>query len=353
MLNKSIIFKFNPYIVSGYSKIIDTIIQSFINKKIDFYLLVDNIKDTKYSKYFRPITKEVLTNSIELVVSRLTTDVYNKNYLLLPNSHSLKYVFTMWESTKLECGISNLLNDVNTRVIVPNEWNKDNFLKDNINCPIYKVPLGINDNLFYYTLPKNKSSFIFGCGEGQHQQRKRILYTIECFCKAFPPDIKNVELHVKTDSRQFKLFPKYTDNRIKIFFDYIPENKMISFYENIDVFVSLSYAEGWGFMQHESMMCGRPVMSVNYGGITEFFDSNVGIDIEYTEELASDIYASTNGYWANTIEKDVIKKLKYCYNNQLLIKNKGLLSYNKVKHFTETNMITQLLNILEHDGKNS
>jgi glycosyltransferase involved in cell wall biosynthesis len=333
-MNKSVIFKSPSNSISGYSKIIDLFIRNFYKENIDLYLMMENFDDKKYQKYIRKITKEIINNSIEFVVCPLSTNNYNKNYLLNPNSNCLKYIFTMWESTNLEYGISKIINQINNTIIVPSEWNKINFLINGISCPIHTVPLGINDEIFFYKPPHNNSKFIFGCGEGQSQLRKRLNYTIECFCKAFPPKIKDVELHVKIDYNQYHNFPKYTDNRIKIIFEHIPEEKMIGFYENIDVFVSLAYSEGWGLMQHEAMMCGRPVMSTNYGGITEFFDSDVGIELQYNEELSGGMYASTNGFWASVIEKDVIEKLRYCYNNRNIISNKGLLSHNKVKHLT-------------------
>lgn len=347
-MNKSVIFKSPSNTISGYSKIIDLFIRNFSERPdIDFYLMLEYFDSPKYSKYLKQITRDIINQSIEFVVCPLSTNNYNKNYLLNPNFNCQKYIFTMWESTNLEYGIPEKINQTNNNVLVPSEWNRINFINNGISCPIHVVPLGINEKLFFYKPPHKKSKFVFGCGEGQNQIRKRLDYTIECFCKAFPPKIKDVELHVKIDHRQYQDFPKYTDNRIKIIFEHLSDENMINFYENLDVFVSLAYSEGWGLMQHESMMCGRPVMSVNYGGIAEFFDSNVGIELQYHEELSGGMYASTNGFWASVIEEDVIEKFRYCYNNQNIVLNKGLLSHNKVKHLTEQNTINHIIKIFE------
>lgn len=343
--HRSIIFKSPSHIVSGYSKVIDVFIRHFIKRNTNFYLMMDNFSKPEYIKYNKPITKSVIKNSLEFVVCPLSTNHYNKNHLLNPNLYSTKYIFTMWESTNLEYGIAEKINFNNNVLLVPSEWNRQNFINDGVQCPVYIIPLGINPKYFYFKPPHNNSKFIFGCGVGQSQLRKRLEYTIECFCKAFPPCIKDVELHVKIDPNSQHDFPKYTDDRVKILFNYIPESEMISFYENIDVFVSLAYAEGWGLMQHESMMVGRPVMSVNYGGITEFFNSEVGIELEYQEELSKGMYSSTNGFWANVIEKDVIEKFRYCYNNKSVMTNKGLLSHNKVKNLTEENMMDKIFEV--------
>jgi len=343
---RSIIFKSPVNVVSGYSKIIDLFIRNFIKKNVDLYLATE-LENSKYSHLIKTITRSVMNNSSEFVVCPLSTSNSNKNHLLNPNLNNIKYIFTMWESTNLEYGTSEKVNHNNNVILTPSDWNRKNFIDNGIKCPIYLIPLGVDPNHFYYKPPHNNSKFVFGCGEGQSQLRKRLEYTIECFCRSFPSHIKDVELHVKIDPKKYDDFPRYTDKRIKVFFNHLPENEMISFYENIDVFVSLAYSEGWGLMQHESMMVGRPVMSINYGGITEFFNPEVGIELEYQEELAKGMYLSTNGFWASAKKEDIIEKFRYCYNNQSVIRNKGLLSYDKVKLLTEENTMNAIFEVFD------
>jgi glycosyltransferase involved in cell wall biosynthesis len=343
-----LLFKSPLNTISGYGKIIDVFIRNFLLRGVDLYILpTDTNVVGKYASLIRSVGRDLLLSTDEFVVCPLSLDFQLKNHLLNSNLKRKKFIYTMWESSQLDAMVVNRFNHPNNRILVPSNWNRINFLQSGTTSPIYVVPLGINPNTFFYRPPHTESKMVFGCGEAQNQTRKRLEYTIECFCKAFNPKIKDVELRVKIDIKQYSSFPRYADSRIKIIFDDYTEEKMADYYASLDVFVSLSYSEGWGLMQHEAMMCGRPVMAANYGGITEFFDEHVGIPIDYEEELALGMYGPTEGFWAKVNEKSVVENFRYCYNNKSKIIEKGLLSNKKVSHLTEENTVDNLLRIIK------
>ncbi len=166
--------------------------------------------------------------------------------------------------------------------------------------PIEVVPLGINQDVFRYR-PFNgefPEVLTFGAaGRMAHGGvRKGINEVIAAFLAAFPKKIKDVRLRVKC-------FPdcpvsKVKDPRIEIVQACLSDAQLADWFGSLNCFVSAARAEGWGLMQHQSMSMGRPVASVKFGGVTEFFDERVGYALPFTLEPAKLAYAGC-GHWAD------------------------------------------------------
>lgn len=61
------------------------------------------------------------------------------------------------------------------------------------------------------------------------------------------------------------------------FIDSVDREKMVDFYNNCDVFVSTSIAEGFQVSILEAMACGKPVVSTAHGGVEDIMSDENGI----------------------------------------------------------------------------
>lgn len=268
----------------------------------------------------------------------------------LPTPGKKTAYFTMWETTKLPPQCATLINKANV-TIVPCHWNATILSACGVTTPIRVVPLGVHEKIFHWKrYPEEDAPFTFGAaGRMAHGGvRKGINEVIEAFRKAFPPSVTNVRLKIKC-------FPdcpvhKIPDSRIEITQAYLSDEQMADWYASLNVFVSAARGEGWGLMQHQAMACGRPVMSVNFGGVTEFFDPELGFSLPFDYELAGGSYKGC-GHWAVAREKDMIQLMRDAVemdrNTHI---NKGMFAALAVKHLTWDNHSRQLVKVLEEFG---
>lgn len=247
--------------------------------------------------------------------------------------------FTMWESSRIRPAWANLLNE-NRAVMVPNKWNRNNFIRDGVKTPIHVVPLCVDTSIYEYSTP-HEGPFVVGCGGNLTDSgiRKKLEETVYLFSKAFPTE-KDVRLRVKVNQA---VFPRFSDPRIEVVRDFISQEELRDWYHSIHVFASLSNAEGWGLMQHQAMACGRPVIAAKYAGLAEFFDESVGYPVTFEEVWARGFYQNSGGLWAECNPQDFIDKLKWCYKHRNDTAEKGKLAAVRAAEFSVENMINKLM----------
>ncbi|MCL2156514.1 MAG: glycosyltransferase [Methanobrevibacter sp.] len=129
---------------------------------------------------------------------------------------------------------------------------------DNINIIKYAI-----DDKYH---PKFIKNDIFTIGTvSVLESRKRIDILIEAFLEA---NIENSQLLIggsggmKTKLKELA----NNDSRIK-FLGFIPDEKMVDFYNSLDVFVFPTILEGYGLPIVEAMACGKPVITLEDGFI--------------------------------------------------------------------------------------
>jgi glycosyltransferase involved in cell wall biosynthesis len=204
--------------------------------------------------------------------------------------------FTMWETNKIQ---QQWVTNFNKRraLIVPCEWNRDIFTACGVNIPIHKCNLGVDTSIFCPIKELNdtkREHFTFGCG-GQHYgknwSRKNLPLVLEAFEKL---QGDNLRLIVKTGK-----LGDLTSSDPRVSFEnchFTPE-ELARWFHSLDCFVSASSTEGWGLFQQQALACGVPLLSVNYGGVSEFFrPPNDGWELDYTNEHPSAFYKGA-GKW--------------------------------------------------------
>lgn len=253
----------------------------------------------------------------------------------------------MWETTKLPQGAVSCLNRARC-VIVPSTWNKQCFEACGVKVPIHVVPLGINTDVFRPQPMKMTGPCVFGAaGRMAHGGvRKGINQVIEAFQQAFPGK-EDVRLHIK-GFPDCDILP-VTDPRIKVTKEYMSEEALAKWFAGLTCFVSAAKGEGWGLMQHQAMAVGRPIISIVFGGVAEFFEPKLGYRVRYRLAPASGHYVNC-GDWAEPSQNDLIRQMRGVFSNRKTAKARGLKASAAVNLFTWEAANQQLVKVLKSVG---
>jgi glycosyltransferase involved in cell wall biosynthesis/ADP-heptose:LPS heptosyltransferase len=234
---------------------------------------------------------------------------------------------TMWETTRLPANGVDYLNMAEC-VIVPCRWNAENFTAQGVIRPIYQVPLGIDTGLYKYSPMELSGPCVFGAAGrlSSGGVRKGLDRVIDAFLAAFPSE-PDVRLHVKAfpDCP----LPTVQDPRIMILQQYLNERQMAQWYRSITCFVSAATGEAWGLMQHQALATGRPIISVNYGGVQEFFNKDIGYPLDFELVPADKFYANC-GLWAWPSDASLVQRMRQVYENRAEAEEKGRLGARQV-----------------------
>ena len=252
---------------------------------------------------------------------------------------------TMWESTRLPAqSVVNLNNCIG--VIVPSEWQQSVFSAQGVDTPIYKVPMGCRTELFKYTPKQEKDFFLFGAA-GRTMAggcRKQIPDVVDAFQLAFDGR-DDVRLEIKCYPEDPDIAVE--DDRIELKREFWAPEQLAEWYRTIDCFVSASRGEGWGLMQHEAMATGRPVIAVPFGGISEFYDSSVGLPVDYNLVPGENHYEG-NGLYAEADFDHLIHQMQHAAGESSDVEEKALKGALRAREYSWENSSKKLEEALQH-----
>lgn len=206
-------------------------------------------------------------------------------------------VWYLWETTRLNPKVVFCLNHARA-VITASKWQASCFSASGVVVPIFVVPLGIDSKVFYPPeRPVSHSTLRIGtAGILAHgTDRKCVQEVIDTFRSAFTGDHPTLSL---------KLGPHctvetYGDKRIDIVRNFMTPEKLADWYRNLHVYVCGSRAEGWGLHMHQAMACGCYPVACEFGGHTEYFDTDVGAAIPYSFAKVNSATFGNLGHWAD------------------------------------------------------
>lgn len=257
--------------------------------------------------------------------------------------------FSMHETSRLPAKAVKVLNMADV-VVVPCRWNEQCFLQSGVTSPIRVVRLGLDDRVFYRRPFPGTCRTIFGAaGRMAHGGvRKGINEVINAFLYAFHPSNTKVELWVKC-------YPdcpvqQVSDPRIKITAAHLTDRELADWFAGITCFVSAARGEGFGLMQLQAMATGRPLISVSYGGVAEFFNSELqGWPLDYDLAPAKFAYEG-QGDWAEAKEWSLTMSMQQAAKNQLEQVMRGIGASKAVEGLTWENSHRQLIAVLQEFG---
>lgn len=254
--------------------------------------------------------------------------------------------FIVWESTRLDPRwVKNI--DQSCAVITASDWNANCFSACGVEAPIYRVPLFTLPGYEYHPQIE-KPKFVYGCSGHLNGQagRKNIGAAVVAFEKAFPRT-QDVELRIKVGEYDHVEMPD--DRRIVVTKGHKSTEEMQRWYAGLDVFIHPSRSEGWGFQPLQAMATGRPVIACKYGGVAEYFDGNVGLELTYSYRPAQDMYQD-HGHWAEPDVDSLVQNMLYAYSHRDEMVRLGLNGSERAKKYTLENTMQKLIPVLEKHG---
>lgn len=274
--------------------------------------------------------------------------LHTPNFVPTPGKKTV--YFTMIESTKPPPMGVHLLNRAEV-VIVPCWWNASCLSAVGVKKPIRVVPLGILTDIFKYAeMPTDFPRVIRFGAAGRMANggiRKGLNEVIDAFSRAFP-DEPNVRLEVKAWS---DCAIKHVDDpRVLIHQEYWSDERLADWFKTLTCFVSAAKGEAWGLMQHQALATGRPIISVRFGGVAEFFESDMGWALDFKLSPARHAYEGC-GHWAEPTEESLIECMRAVAKaDPTDITNIGIVASQKVAHLSWEASNLALACVLEEFG---
>ena len=300
------------------------------------------------------IFRELVGSDIDydVVISQLTPDMAVQHY----EEGKYNIAYFAWETSFVHPHWVKCLNRMQ-EVWTPSAWNVEAIRSSGVTVPVHKIPHGISPDRFdgveksaleIAGLDKNSYKFynIF-----QWSARKNPESLIRAYFNAFNGD-DNVVLLLKTyigkgGPVEQKLIIEYIQSikkdmgfskypRIVLLTDLLNDLQMKALHLNMDCFVSLHTAEGFGLTPFEAGLAGNPVIATGMGGNMEFMNAEnsfpVNFQWTYVKNMSSfNQWYLGNGQWASPEEPHAAHLMRYAYNNREAAKVKGSLLSKYIK----------------------
>ncbi len=264
-------------------------------------------------------------NLIQINIDRLEQVIVNtdKNYF----QDKYNIAFWAWELEEFpeeSKKFFNLFNEI---------WVPSNFCAEAISkvspVPVVKfmhsieieTPILTRKDLY---LPEDKFIFYGMFDYYSSIHRKNPLGTIEAYEKAFGKNHTETILLLKSGiSTEFPeekelILQRIADNKSIILIEELMDrNKLYSYMNACDAFVSLHRSEGFGLTMAEAMYFGKPVIATAYSANTEFMNINNSFLVQYKMVDTGDDYyfASGKGFWADPDTSYAAELMKFIFEN--------------------------------------
>lgn len=321
--------------------------------------------------------KRIPDDDINLII---TTPIHWKMY----TSAKRNWAYLVWEGDKIPASwIEECLNPDIEYIFVPSEHTKkaiietwdtrggaklagENIIKPDFFSKIKIIPHGVDLKKFYHKPQKygihssgkrvlvddknfeKRFTFLANKGFRHLQDRGGIQYLIQAYLEEFTKE-DNVELVLKINPA-YPFNPEILknfkgDNKIVVNAENIEYNKLVNLYNQCDVFVSPCRAEAFNIPCLEAMACGKPVITTDFGGQTDYCTAETGwIITGELEEVKFDV--SYEGIkWLTPNIEELKKSLRFAYENPGIVKQMQEHCINTAKTLAWENTAKLILNL--------
>lgn len=141
-------------------------------------------------------------------------------------------------------------------------------------------------NRTYFGLPEDMFLFLIVYNSGSVEDRKNPKAAINAYKKAFENDNKQVGLVIKVSNaseQEIHELKSLLGNTENVFFitDNLEKIEVNSLIKDVNVYVSLHRAEGFGLVLAEAMQLRTPVIATGWSGNMEFMNEDVACLVDY------------------------------------------------------------------------
>ena len=142
-------------------------------------------------------------------------------------------------------------------------------------------------NRAYFKLPEDRFLFLVMYDTNSTMDRKNPVGALKAFCQAFSPEDQSVGLVLKMNNprkEDLDVLQEQLKEYSNIYYITEVMDKVVvnSLIREVDVFVSLHRAEGFGLVMAEAMLNGTPCIATDWSSNTEFMNSDVACMVDYT-----------------------------------------------------------------------
>ena len=293
------------------------------------------------------ITKPVHKDGIDLMID------LPQNWRMVSSERRPFVGFFIWEGDCVPEHYMKYLMDENVKQIwVPSKHTKQAILNTwkephpELIDKIKIVPHGVDTKIFKPEEPKEKDIFTFLANKGWRHNLDRggIQYLVKAYLEEFKTN-ENVELVIKINPAygipniQSLIQQLDIKNENKPSLSFVTQevnvNELYKIYNHCDVFVSTSMAEAFNLGGLEAMACGKPTLQTTFGGQKDYMSklSSWGLDKGKLIPVNWEIMYEEVKWFLPDID-DIKKKLRYCFENQDEVKEKGKQALIESKEWT-------------------
>ncbi len=209
------------------------------------------------------------------------------SYVTLPLK-TIKYAYSMFESTVISSSAAERLNKYFDAVIVPDQFLIEVYKKSGVTLPIFCIPTGLYLDKFF-ALPLKSSSgkpFTFGVVSTRYE-RKNLKKLIRCFNDLYGNNSDYLLKIHAADYFQNGDLERFVEglkvNNIRITSHLIDEEEYVHFIYDLDCYLLLSKGEGFSNTPREAMAAGIPIIISDNTGQSTIADSGYGIAVNCYE----------------------------------------------------------------------
>ena len=300
----------------------------------------------------REVLESLINKNIpyDVVIIHLTPDLFPQ--YAEPGKYNIG--FAAWETSLLHPKWANTCNAVN-EIWVPCDMNVEAFKNSGVRPPVYKVPHGIDPNMFEglsgddFSMPGLSPSTYKFYSVFQWIYRKNPEGLLRAYFNAFD-EKDDVALILKTYRMGAKKDKEFIRDQIvnikkdmgiggypKVILlgDLLSKTQMLGLHLYGDCCVSLHRGEGWGLPLSESSGAANPSIATGWGGNTEFMKEDNSYLVDYQMTFVSMMMSFNPWYlgnqqWAEPSQVHAAEIMQYVFTHQEEAKLKGLLAKENI-----------------------
>jgi len=256
--------------------------------------------------------------------------------------------YTVWETTRLPSDWVPSLNKLDD-VWTVSKYCKKIFEDSGVDKDVKIVHEGVDTSIFNKyvdKLPMNDEKRFVFLSIFKWEKRKSPDILIQAFAEEFKKD-ENVALVMQCSNPFLQGFNPFEEilsmdyengvnslKKINIIPPIPKRSELARVYRTADCFVSPTRGEAWGLPMIESLACGVPVITTNWGGALEYMKEDYGwlINVDHMEVPDDKMFFKPykDNEWAVPSKKHLRELMRYAFEHKDECAKKGTAAYDYI-----------------------